>query len=288
MTSSVNLTPFFRSALRSFASSSTNFQILRTVPTNRTPLTPRTVYVLDSSFNPPTLSHLQIASDALSSHTGATPCRLLLLLATQNADKAPKPTMFEQRLVMMTLMAENLIQSLSRASAPNGEDNVAIDIGVTKHPFFVDKSAVITSSGVYQPPESQVEQVHLVGFDTLIRVLDPKYYPSHTLAHLNELFTHHRLRVIYRTDDGWGGRQEQDAYLYNLRQGKMEAEGGKREWAEKITFVEGTNKKGGTTSSTKARDAAKEKNQELLANLCIASVKDWILKENLYTHETQK
>ncbi|MCJ1232943.1 hypothetical protein MMC14_000897 [Varicellaria rhodocarpa] len=228
-----------------------SFQILRTVPTNRIPPNPHTLYVLDSSFNPPTLSHLQIAFDALHSHTGSTPCRLLLLLATQNADKAPKPTTFEQRLAMMTLMAENLVQSLSRTSAQSNEDNIAVDIGVTKYPFFVDKSAVISSSGLYLFPEMPVEQVHLVGFDTLIRVLDPKYYPSHTLAPLDELFTHHRLRVVYRTDDGWGGRQEQDAYLHGLREGKMEAEGGKREWAEKITFVEGTNKEGARRAQQK-------------------------------------
>ena len=280
MISTVNLFPTFSSALRSFASSSTNFRVLRTIPSNQTYPSPHTLYVLDSSFNPPTLAHLRIAYSALSSHTSSTPRRLLLLLATQNADKTHKPAAFEQRLVMMALMAEHLRTLLPQNSK---ENDVAIDIGVTKYPFFVDKSAAITSSGLYQQPSFPVEQVHLIGYDTFIRVLDPKYYPpSHTLAPLEKLFTHHRLRIMYRTDDGWGGRQEQDAHLKDLREGWMEAKGGEKEWAERITFVEGTNEER-ATSSTRVRAAAKEKNEDTLANMCIQSIADWILTEKLYT-----
>ena len=284
MTSSMDLLPLFRSALRSFASSSINFRILYTIPLRRTHPTPRTLYILDSSFNPPTLAHLRIASDGLSSHNRSTPRHLLLLLATQNADKTHKPAAFEQRLAMMTLMAEHLLLSFSQN---NEDDDVTIDIGVTKDPFFVDKSAAITSSGVYRPPLSSAEQVHLLGYDTFTRIFDSKYYLSHTLAPLNELFTHHRLRVMYRTEDTWGGRQEQDFFLKELREGKMEAKGGKSEWAEKITFVEGRNEEEGATSSTTVRNAAKDGNGDIVAKMCIQSIADWIVKEKLYTSEAE-
>src|SRR5277367_460709 len=102
----------FASALSSFASSSPdNFRILSSIPQHAPP--PSTLYVLDSSFNPPTLAHLRIATSALSQDHGPAPKRLLLLLATQNADKAPKPASFEQRLVLMTIFANDLRKTYS-------------------------------------------------------------------------------------------------------------------------------------------------------------------------------
>ncbi len=46
-----------------------------------------TLYVLDSSFNPPTRAHFDMAVSALEHDRGAAPKRLILLLATRNADK---------------------------------------------------------------------------------------------------------------------------------------------------------------------------------------------------------
>jgi len=85
-----NLLPEFRAALTSFASSSAGFRVLNSIPQNVSTASPRTLYVLDSSFNPPTRAHLKIAVTALRDDRGEAPKRLLLLLATQNADKGQR------------------------------------------------------------------------------------------------------------------------------------------------------------------------------------------------------
>ena len=195
--------------------------------------------------------------------------------------------------MMMTMFAQDLLNSIRKNTSPDKEIDIAIDIGVTKLPYFMDKSTAISSSGIYQPQSSSslapLEQVHLIGFDTLTRLLDPKYYPpTHTLAPLEELFDHHRIRVTYRTDADWGGREEQDRYLGNLREGKRENQGGKAEWAERICFVEGKKEEEETVSSTRAREAVKRNDREGLRKLCTEEVTKWICDEKLYNESENK
>jgi nicotinamide-nucleotide adenylyltransferase len=280
----------FAAALSSFSSSADNFRILASIPQNSPP--PSTLYVLDSSFNPPTLAHLRIATSALSQDHGRTPKRLLLLLATQNADKAPKPASFEQRLTLMTIFANDLrgayistssARSRSSSTEEAVEDQPAIDIGVTKHPIFVDKASAIEASGFYPPDTTQV---HLTGYDTLIRILNPKYYPpTHTLAPLEPFLSKHRLRVTYRTDDDWGGRAEQEAYLKALADGERDAEGGRRDWAGRIELVEGRREGEEVVSSTRVREAVKSGDGDILRKLVSEGVADWVLQERLYADD---
>ncbi|KAK9251856.1 hypothetical protein V1507DRAFT_463321 [Lipomyces tetrasporus] len=102
-----NLRMQYSTALKLFTASSRRFEILGTVPAEPRPIDLKILYVLDSSFNPPTLAHMRIAISALKD-TPHSSSRLLLLLATQNADKPSKPASFEDRLVMMTLLARDL------------------------------------------------------------------------------------------------------------------------------------------------------------------------------------
>lgn len=274
----------FKSALSSFSSSSSNFRVLSTIPTaagSSKTVHPSTLYVLDSSFNPPTRAHLQIAKSALTHDHGARPKRLLLLLATQNADKAPKPASFEHRLVLMNIFAADLLQAI-REQKPEGEA-LAVDIGVTKFPYFTDKAAAIQGSGAY---DEKTEQVHLTGYDTLIRIMDPKYYPpEHTLAPLEPFLSQHRLRVTYRTAADWGEKNEQDEYLKEISNGERESDGAKKEWGEKIELVEGRKEGEQTVSSTKVREAMKKGNEAELKTLVTDGVADYILQENLYKDE---
>jgi len=286
ITSMTQLLQHFQAALRSFASSNSTFQLLRTVPASRSPSisSPKTLYVLDSSFNPPTTAHLRIASSALEQDPRATaPKRLLLLLATQNADKASKPAAFEHRLVMMTLFAQDLQSHLRKSNTTSSETEIPpIDIGVTKKPYFHDKATSITESNVYP---SSPEQVHLTGFDTLTRLFNPKYYsPDHTLAPLEPFLSSHRVRVTYRPDDEWGGKEEQDAYVEAFAKGDKEDIGGKREWSDRIDLVEGKKPDEAPVSSTKARKAA-VKDKEELGTLVTPSVRDWVISNGLYTED---
>ena len=190
---------------------------------------------------------------------------------------------------MMTLFAEDLLRSLPAKS--NMDGSIAVDIAITKHPYFIDKSKAIAASGMYQSNpfksgEDPIKQVHLVGYDTFIRLLNSKYYPpSHTLTPLQDLFEHHRLRVTYRGDDEWGDREEQDAYLQDLKDGKRDHEGGRKEWADKIQMVEGKKAGESVVSSTKVRKAAQAGDGDSLKELCAESVANYILQEKLYTEQ---
>ncbi|PGH27505.1 hypothetical protein AJ80_00746 [Polytolypa hystricis UAMH7299] len=298
-------------SLHRFVASSESFQVLDSVPpkvSSRGPgLGPQTLYVLDSSFNPPTNAHFNIARSALSRHAAdLSSVGLLLLLATQNADKPAKPAMFEDRLVMMHLFARDLRAALltaattaiatpdggDRAADPNNNNNndnnadndnvpapLSIDVGVTKLPYFIDKAAAIAAANIY--PEG-LEQIHLTGFDTLIRIFDPKYYPpQHTLEPLSPFLSQHRLRVTLRPDDDWGGREEQELFLRDLSQGALEKVGGRREWAQRIEFIEGKKEGEKPISSTKARNAVQNDVQEL-DYLVTPSIRDWMVSQNLY------
>ncbi|KAL9073245.1 MAG: hypothetical protein Q9161_003077 [Pseudevernia consocians] len=275
-------------SLQAFASSPQSIEILCTLP--HAPLkhssSPKTLYVLDSSFNPPTRAHLRICTSALlHDRSIAGPGRLLLLLATQNADKAPKPAAFEQRLAMMSIFAEEMV----KGTAVDGRcEDVVVDIGVTKKARFVDKARVIEECGDYysidaEGGEKPVEQVHLTGFDTLVRLLDIKYYPpNHTLEPLEGLFEKHRVRVTRRTGDTWGGTEEQEEYMTKLQRGEMEDRGGKAGWAERIELVEGRKEGEEIVSSTKVREASKMRDEVALMKLVTEGVGRWILDEKLY------
>jgi len=333
MTASLKSLPSeFSAALKSFASSPSTFQILRTVSSRSSSAAthsqdaayghavtdsktasrlPERLYILDSSFNPPTLGHLSIALSALRSEAGQAK-HILLLLATVNADKPSKPAPFEQRLTMMTILASTIITELSkpRSSPSSGHtspppayqrigerrsesiaDEVTVDIAVTKNPYFIDKSNALAA-----PPEGTLsyypfpptQQVHLVGFDTFTRLLDAQYYPpNHTLEPLTPLFSNHRLRITYRIGEEYGDREAQNGYLEALRTGEREKEGGKREWAKKVEMVEGRNEES-ITSSTKARDAVKQRNRKEVERMCGLEVGGWVWEEGLYREEDER
>ena len=279
-------------SLNAFASSPLTFQILRTIPFPHPSSSrqPKALYILDSSFNPPTRAHLRICTSALLHDKATTvPKRLLLLLATQNADKAPKPAAFEHRLAMMNVFAEELIQMVT--TSDKKEDtlgDVIVDVGVTKEARFIDKARILEAQEEYtgavkDDTAKPVEQVHLIGFDTLIRLLDTKYYPpKHTLDPLDDLFEKHRFRVTRRTDDAWGGREEQDQYVRKITEGGREVDGPRKEWAQRIDLVEGREEGEEIVSSTKVREAAEAGDEEALKRLVTDGVARWILDEKLY------
>lgn len=251
----------------------------------------------------------------------ATPKRLLLLLATQNADKPAKPASFEQRLAMMAAFAEDLrlvmkeggnsnrgirqhsVEAQNEISTNSKSEEVAlsptkaqldyqseviIDIGVTKAAMFVKKAELIEDSGFYSHAlgEQTIEQVHLIGFDTLKRLVDPKYYPpEHTLAPLGGLFEKHRVRVTMRSPPS---REEQLEYFMKLRRGPPVEEQGlpswKREWTDNIELVEGRKVSEEQVSSTKARECFQKRTGDMLQGhkWCSQGVIAYVVKENLY------
>jgi len=116
--------------------------------------------VLDSSFNPPTRAHLHMLECAATLFDIK---RSLLLLAKQNADKPVVGASLVQRIEMM--------ETIAAAAEPSG----SMLCGVTAHPLFVEKAIALRAlcGGC-----GGGRAVVLVGFDTWIRIVDPKYYDS--------------------------------------------------------------------------------------------------------------
>jgi nicotinamide-nucleotide adenylyltransferase len=292
-----SLLPELESALHSFTSSPSRFRIVRTV--NPTSTLPETLYILDSSFNPPSIAHLALARSALihPSPSDDAPYRLLLLFSTANADKTPDPSKFAHRIALMTLFAEDLHKSLTDTSATNAVDakgitGVTIDIGLTKEPYYSDKSDAIANTAP-SPYPKDVTHVHLIGYDTLIRFCNPKYYPKYDppLSALAPFFENgHKLRVMQRpydkNDDSskeFGTIDEQKAYLKKLSDGEREHEGFRKEWAENIDMVEGGNGVG--VSSTRLRNAARDGAWGTVEELSTEGVAAWVKETGLYSEE---
>ncbi|GKU05767.1 unnamed protein product [Fusarium langsethiae] len=262
----------FSRALTSFQSSSDTFRILCTlpytsnVPAPRRPSHPvRHLVVLDSSFNPPTLAHANMARTALRSEGQQ---RLMLLLSVNNADKAPKPASFPIRLSMMEAMGRELL-----------DEGVEIDVAVTTMPFFHDKAKAIAESGFYvaENGEQQPTQTFLAGFDTIVRIFNPKYYNEGIQNALRPFFESCKVRVTTRPDETWGGVEEQRAWLTKER---VKDVGGDEAWVDRVEMVEG--REGDEdVSSSRVRDVVKT-GQGNLDGLIGDEVRGWIEREALY------
>lgn len=288
------LLPDFEAALNSFNSSPSRFRVVRTV--NPVATQPKTLYILDSSFNPPSRAHLTLVTSALRSATlsDAKPYRLLLLFSTHNADKAPSPASFVQRIALMTVFAEDLSRALKSSASASTSDvaDISIDIGLTTEPYFTDKSTAIAET---TPPfySSNPHHVHLVGYDTLIRFCNPKYYPRFTppLSALKPFFVAgHKVRVTERPSDPsdassseFGTIEEQERFLQRLRDGELEEAGFERSWGDKVTMVEGGDGIG--ISSTRIRKAAKNGDWDEVSKLCTEGVMAWIRDQALYSED---
>ncbi|KAK4704393.1 nicotinamide-nucleotide adenylyltransferase, partial [Phenoliferia sp. Uapishka_3] len=125
---------------------------------------PLHISILDSSFNPPHLAHLSLALSTPNPPPPAT----LLVLSTKNVDKVQKagePTP-EDRLEMMEAMAEEL------------ESRGVVNVGVARinEPTFVGKSEVLKLALEERAGGASVQLSFLLGWDTLIRFFDEKYY----------------------------------------------------------------------------------------------------------------
>ncbi|ORY34925.1 hypothetical protein BCR39DRAFT_137700 [Naematelia encephala] len=99
------------------------------------------ISILDSSFNPPTLAHLAIASSdpppsspsSSSSSSSSLPYTArLLLFSIRNVDKKPQPSdpSLEQRLSMVHLLAQRI-------------PDLPIAVGILDEPTFAGKSHVV-------------------------------------------------------------------------------------------------------------------------------------------------
>lgn len=119
---------------------------------------------LSASFNPLTAAHVWLIQEASRI---VPPGEVLLLLARANVDKAVTGFPLERRLSLLARFAE---------ARPT------FSVAVCSHGRFVDKAEAIRP---HYPAGTRLG--FIVGFDTLVRLFDPKYYTDRD-ASLSALF----------------------------------------------------------------------------------------------------
>ena len=132
--------------------------------------------IFSGSFNPLTLAHTKMIEDTIPEYQLD---ELLLLLAKANVDK----TVFGLPLAARLLTLKRYTKNREKFS-----------VGVSSHGRYIDK---VSTLKVILPPETEFH--FIVGYDTLVRIFDPKYYTDfHT--ELGELFVDARFIVANRAE----------------------------------------------------------------------------------------
>jgi nicotinate (nicotinamide) nucleotide adenylyltransferase len=136
--------------------------------------------IFPASFNPPTKAHLALIKGA--NKWGGLD-EMLLILDLQAMDKRQVGANLEDRVIML----KNLFQG-----------NPKISIGLSNQGLFVEKVKPLRE--LYPRP---IEFIFIVGFDTLVRLLDKKYY-HHRDKSLDQLFKESRFLAAGRSDGDEG------------------------------------------------------------------------------------
>jgi nicotinate (nicotinamide) nucleotide adenylyltransferase len=132
--------------------------------------------IFSGSFNPLTLAHAKMVEDTLTAYQLD---EMLLLLAKANVDKDVFGLPLAARLLTLKKYAES---------------QQKFSVGVSSHGRYIDK---VTALKAVLPPET--EFYFIVGYDTLVRIFDPKYYTNFH-AELEALFAAARIIVANRAE----------------------------------------------------------------------------------------
>ncbi len=132
--------------------------------------------IFPASFNPPTKAHLALIREA---EKQVRLEEVLVLLDIQAMDKEPREAEYEDRLTM-----------LKKAFGRDPK----VSIGISNRGLFIEKLKPLRK---YYP--SPIPFFFIVGFDTILRVMDKKYYPSRKRS-LDELFNQCQFLVANRGD----------------------------------------------------------------------------------------
>jgi nicotinic acid mononucleotide adenylyltransferase len=146
-----------------------------------------TLGVLPASFNPPTAAH-----EALIKEAGAiVPLDEILLVVDQQAmDKEQIAAPGEDRLLMLLAIFG---------------DDARISLGISNRGLFLEKVEAVHT--VYPGCDTQIH--FIVGYDTIVRVLDPKYYADRDQA-LRALFA--RARFLVANREGYDERDLRELF----------------------------------------------------------------------------
>ncbi|MGK2964632.1 MAG: hypothetical protein ACSLFM_03405 [Tepidiformaceae bacterium] len=141
------------------------------------------VALLSSAFNPPTFAHLALLDVAARHDMPAA------LLSTKNVDKG--------------LFGANLPHRVGMLLAASAAAATPFAVMATNAARFVDQARAVRSAYPGVPFD------FVVGFDTLVRIFDARYYED-MAPDLDELFVHHRVIATNRAE---ASTDEVDRYL---------------------------------------------------------------------------
>ncbi|KAJ3041071.1 hypothetical protein HDV00_009971 [Rhizophlyctis rosea] len=130
---------------------------------------PRNVLVLDSSFNPPTQAHLSLVELSLKSSRQNFDLAVFSF-STANADKTFQQSALSTRLLAISHLADTF-------SSRN--PTIPTQSLLISQPYFLDKSKALHT--YFESTYGRDVPFHLyfiLGYDTLIRFFDPKYYTT--------------------------------------------------------------------------------------------------------------
>jgi nicotinate (nicotinamide) nucleotide adenylyltransferase len=158
--------------------------------------------VFSASFNPLTNAHVKMIEEAQENYHLA---EILLVLAKANVDKEIFGLSLEERLLMIKLYAQERPQ---------------FSVAACSHGRFVEKVKAICP---LYPKGTEI--YFIIGYDTLKRVFDPKYYTNFE-SDLMELFSMSRFIVANR---GGNDAEMIEAFLSRAEN---------QPYAEKISLIE--------------------------------------------------
>jgi nicotinic acid mononucleotide adenylyltransferase len=138
--------------------------------------------IFPASFNPPTKAHVALIREARKQ---AGLDEILILLDLQAMDKRLVGATWEERIAMLDILFRR---------------DPDISIGLSNRGLFFDKLGPLRN--LYPP--AFTEFIFIVGFDTILRVMDKKYYAD-SKESLDKLFSQSRFLVANR-----GAQEEKD------------------------------------------------------------------------------
>lgn len=284
------------------------------------------ILVLDSSFNPPHRAHyalvklaalkiIQSKSSSYRTTSSSEPYKFNVLISysATNADKGTAS--FEDQVIrgeLMSRFAQYFFDGKSNISKTEPAINWAVAIARSPSPRFTDKCKDITcwlknNTGIVMEDQDAENQTRsgtrselynlnfLMGFDTLVRFLDPKYYPKITpedsyyvKSDDDRMNAINNSNIVESLNEFF-----ENAQIYSLPRGENDPSSVKNlwltgypsSWASRIHILspprneseenalfglaEGTSFKVplSSVSSTKARSFAKEKDYDSLLDL---------------------
>ena len=204
---------------------------------------PLTIAALPAAFNPLTAAHIELLDTA---EVQKSPSELILILDKKTIDKELYGASLEDRLIMLELIAG---------------DRGRISVAFSSHGLFIDKAKALNK--IYP---NGTALYFIVGYDTLVRLFDSKYYEKRDEA-LDDLFSISRFLAANRGKSNVASVQE----LLSLPQNRKY-----ERYVEPISISD----RAAALSSTEIR--SKVENEGELVGLVPPRIENFIRETGLY------